>query len=89
MTARASALLLGTLDDLVVDVRDVAHIGHVHPPAAQVTHHDVEDHHDAGMPQVAVVIDGHAAHIHAHLAGLDGLEDLLLAGQAVVDSKHS
>ncbi|HBH35045.1 MAG TPA: hypothetical protein DDW45_01135, partial [Gammaproteobacteria bacterium] len=33
-------------------------------------------------------IDRHAAHIHAHLAGIDGFELFFFAREVVVDAKH-
>ncbi len=73
------------LDDLVVDVGDVAHVGDIvaggHKPAV----HHVERHHHAGVADVAVVIDGHAADVHAELARFHGNESLLVTRQRVVN----
>ena len=41
------------------------------------------------LPDVEVVVDGHAAAVHAHVAGLDGLEFLFLARQGIVDADHA
>jgi len=74
--------------DLVVDVSDIADIGDIEAGPFQVAVHDVEHHQHARMAQVAEVVDGHTAHVHAHLAGLDGRERLLAACQGIVDLEH-
>ena len=81
----ALAVLVGPAQDLVVDIGDVAHIGDIKAAMAQVASDDVEGHHHPGMAQVAVVVDGHAAHVHAHPARLEGREGFLAASQRVVD----
>ena len=74
-------------DDLVLDVGDVAHVGH--PPAArtQPAIHHVERHHHARVAHVAEVVDRHAADIHPHMTGLDGAERLEAPRQGIVDVK--
>ncbi len=79
------AVLDRALDDLVVDVGDVAHVGHVIPRRAQPALHHVEHHHHPRMPDVTVVVHRHPAHVHAHAAGLDGDERLFLTRERVVD----
>ena len=59
----------GALDDLVVNIRDIAHIGHTVAAGAQPALHHVERHHGTGVAQMAEVVHGHAAHIHAHMTG--------------------
>ena len=85
--ADGDAALQRTLDDLVFDVGDVAHIGHLVAQLQQPTVDHVEGHHHARMAHVAQVVDGHAADIHAHLARHDGLEDFGATGQRVVDAQ--
>ncbi len=60
-----------TADDLVVDVGDVAHILDFVAAGAQPALHHVKRHHHAGMADVAQVVDGHAADVHAHMARFD------------------
>ena len=79
------AVLDGALDDLVVNVGDVADVGHVVTGGLQPAVNHVENHHHAGVAKVAVVIDGHAADVHANLVRFDGGEYLFFAFQRVVD----
>ena len=74
--------------DLVVDIGDVAHVVHIITTVAQVPGNHIEGHQHPGMAQVAVVVNRHAAHIHAHLARLDGFELFLLLRQRVVDAHY-
>jgi len=76
------------LDDLVVDVRDVANIRDIEVRGAQPTDHGIEHDHDARVSEVTVVVDGHAADVHVDLARLDGYEILLRTGERVVDLEH-
>ena len=83
-----AALLVGALDDLVIDIGEV--LGKRDLVAARnepATNH-VEADERAGVADVNVVVDRGAAHVHADLAGLDGLELFLFMGSAVVDT-HS
>ena len=85
----AFPVLDGAADDLVVDVGDVAHVGDIEAGGAQPALHHVEHQHEARMAEVAVVIDGDAAHVHAHPARLDRDEILLAAGEGVVYLQHA
>ena len=77
-----------TLDDLVVDVGDVADISQRIAARTQPARHHIEDQHHAGMTDVAVVINRDAADIHAHTARIDRLESFLAAGKRVMDAEH-
>jgi hypothetical protein len=55
---------------------------------AQPALHDVEGHHHPRVPEVAVVVDGDAADIHAHFARAQRHEVLLVPDKAVVDAKQ-
>ncbi len=55
-------------DDLVVNIGDIAHIGHLETTGFEPSLHDVKRNHGARMPQVAEVVHGHAADVHAHMA---------------------
>ena len=83
-----TALLVGALDDLVIDIGEV--LGECDLVAARdepATNYVKADER-AGVADVDVVVDRGAAHVHADLAGLDGLELFLFMGSAVVDT-HS
>ena len=67
-----SAALLGALDDLVVDVGEVADERHLVAEEAQVAVDDVEDDQRARVADVRAVVDGDAADVHADLAGCSG-----------------
>ena len=78
------AIFMGTGDDFVVDVGDVAHIFERVTARAQVAGDGVKDDHHPRVADVAVVIDGHAADVHADFAGRNRGEGFFLPGQAVV-----
>ena len=82
------AIFLGSPDDLVVDVSDVAHIGQFVATLAQPARNDIECHHDACMTNMTEVINGHAADVHAHLICDQRLERLLGFGQRVVNRQR-
>ena len=83
-----AALLIGALDDLVIDIGEVLgkrdFVATRDEPAAD----HIEADERAGVADVDVVVDRGAAHVHADLAGLDRLELFLFMGSAVVDT-HS
>ena len=78
-------VLYRPFDDLVIDIRNVAHVGHIQPARAQPTTHHVKHHHHAGMPQMAVVIHRHPAHVHIDLARRDGDKILFTACQRIIN----
>ena len=78
---------LGAGVDLVIDVGDVAHIGHARIEHAQQPGQHVEHHHGAGVADMGAVIDRRPADIHAHMAGIERGETLALPRQAVVQAQ--
>ncbi len=82
------AVFIGTPNDLVVDIGDVAHVSDLVAALTQPAGDHVEGHHHSCMADVAEVIDGHTAHIHAHLVAFQRLEGFLGLAQGVVDGKH-
>ncbi len=80
-------VLRRTANDLVVDVGDVAHVGDAQPARAQPARDQIEGDKRARVAEMAIVVNGHAAHIHADHAGLDRSERLGRAGQCVVDEQ--
>jgi hypothetical protein len=85
--ADGDATLDRALDDLVVDVRHVAHIGDGIAAGAQPAVDDVERHVHAQVPHVAQVVDRDAAHVHAHLARHERLKVFEGAAEGVVDAQ--
>ena len=75
----------GAIDDLVVDVGDVAHVGQVITAEAQPARHQVERNHAAAVAEMAVVVNGHPADVHAHLVAIQRLEDFFALAERVVD----
>ena len=73
--------------DLVLDIRDVAHIGDM-IFAIKMTQQPEEDiEHDDRTPiaDMRMVVDGRTADIHPHILRIDRREELLVARQCVVD----
>ncbi len=81
-------VLLRAADDLVVDVGDVAHVVQLVAGMAQPAGDHVERHHHPRVADVAEVVDGHPADVHAHLVAQQRLERFLGLAQGVVDRKH-
>ena len=65
------------IDNLVVNIGDVADIKNLITAGAQPSDDHIKDNHDPGVTNVAEVIYRHAADIHLHLAGHNGLKCLL------------
>ncbi len=82
------AVFLRAVDDLVVDVGDVAHEVHVVTGSDQVATHEIEHDQHACVTEMAIVINGDAADVHADLAGHPRLEYFLATGQRIVDLQH-
>src|SRR5690606_16057898 len=82
------AVLISPIKDLVIDVGDVAHIGHLIAAMTQISGDDVKRHHDTGMANMAVVIHGHAAHIHGYMPLFKGLEGLFALRESVINIQH-
>ena len=78
--------LLGAVDDLVVDVRDVVHEPHPQAPGEHPASHGVEHDGSHEVPDVTVVVDRRPADVHVDQAVLQGLQGPFLTGQAVVDA---
>ncbi len=86
--ADCDASLVRTIDDLVVDIGDIAHIGDIEAGSAQPAVDHIEHHHHARMAQMTIIVDGHAAYIHTDLAGHNRNEYLLFTSEGVVDFEH-
>src|SRR5215475_2807994 len=81
------ALLIGPSDDAVVHVGVVLDEGDLVVAEAQVAPHHVENDGAPRMPDVAEIVHGHSAHVHARLAGHQGHELLLAPGERVEDAQ--
>jgi hypothetical protein len=77
--------LVGAADDLVVDVREVAHEGDAIAREPQIARDDVEHHQHPGVADVGEVVDRHPARVHLDLARGQGDELFLHARHRVVD----
>ena len=73
---------VGPLDDLVVDVGDVRDVADLEAAPLEVAAQHVEHEREPAVAEVRRPVDGGAAHVHRHLAGLAGLErdDLVPGG---------
>ena len=85
--ADGDAALQRTFDDLVVNVGDVAHIGHAHAAGLEPALHYIKRHHHAGVANVAQVINGHAADVHADVARFERRKVFQCTRQRVVDAQ--
>ena len=84
------ARLFGPGVDLVVHVGDVADVGDSfwrRVETSQQPRQHVEHHHRPGIANMGVVVDRRAAHVHADMGLIQGLEVLLGAGQGVVKAE--
>ena len=77
-------LLLGCLNDFIVDIRDIACITDTGIPRLQQSIKAVKDHNGPGIAYVGIVVDRGAADVHRNALCVLRREDLLLARQRVV-----
>ena len=84
------AALGGARVDLVVDVGDVADIGHMLRAIemAQQAEQNVEDDERPRIADMGAVIDRRAADIHAHIGRIERHKGVFAAGQRIVEPKH-
>ena len=68
-------------------IGDVAHVAHLVAQVLEVAEEHVEGDGRPGVAQVRVAVHRGAAHVHAHVGRVDGLEELLAAGEGVVDKQ--
>ena len=80
-------LLLGLVDDFVVDVGDIDHQGDLIANIGEIALDRIEDDRADHVAEVAWFIDGRSADVYTDLVGLDGLERLLLASEGIVSTQ--
>ena len=80
----------GRCVDLVVDIRDVAHIRDmlVTEVVAQQAEENIEDHQRPGVAKMNEVVDGWPAHVESGRSRLDGNQSLLAPGESIVERKR-
>ena len=83
-----AAFLVCLGDDLIVDIGDVLHEGHLIAAIHEVAANGVEGDKGAGVADVDAVVDRWSADVHAHLALFNGLELFLLVSLGVVKLNH-
>src|SRR5437867_928771 len=79
------SLLLRALDSLVIDVRKVFNKRLLEIQMLQISTDDSKDDCTARMSQMTLIVDGDAADIHPHPAGLERRKKLLAAGHTTED----
>jgi hypothetical protein len=79
--------LLRRVDELVLDVGDVDDPRDLEPLEREVPLDRVEDDRADHVPDVGRLVDGRAAQVDADASGADGLEQLFLLGEGVVDAQ--
>ena len=77
---RIDASLVGTVDDLVVDIGEIGDVGDVVSEVLEVAPHDIEGDDAPGVAHVDVVVYGDTADVHLDLPLLDRDEFLFLVG---------
>ena len=82
------AFLVGRIDDLVVDIREVLDVVDLVALLGEVAADDVPGHEGACIADVRVVVRRDAAAVDADLTLLERLELLLTASHRIVDFKH-
>ena len=82
---RCDAFLLGSVDDLVVNVGEVLYELDLVAPELEIPPERIENDKRSGISYVEEVIYGRAADIHPDLARLDRYEFFFSVGKSVVD----
>ena len=83
--APVALFFLGTVDNFVVHIGEVAYKQHLEPQVAQMAGQHVKDQGGAGVADVAVVVGRDAADVHLHLAGAHRHKRFFFSTQRVVD----
>ena len=88
----ADPTLIGTRDDLVFHIGDIAHIGHVIRAIGMLQQpvKHIEHNHRPRIAQMCTVIDSGPTDIETHIVRLNRLELLFLSGLGIIerDGRH-
>jgi|AJXC01.1.fsa_nt_gi hypothetical protein len=72
------AFIIGAVDDLVINVREVSDKINFVTKILEITKHCVEDDGSTGVTDMAIVVNGDTAYVHANLFFLKGNNGSLL-----------
>ena len=82
-------VLIGAIDNLVINISNITHVGHFVTFGAQVTHYDIKGNISARMTNVTVIVNRDPTYIQLHLTWGDGLKDFLTAAQGIKNGQHA
>ena len=66
-------------------ISDVAHVANLVSQMLQIAEEHVESNGRTGMTQVRIAVDSRSANIHTHVRGVQRLEELLAAGERIIN----
>ena len=78
-------ILIGPIDNLVINIGNITHIVHIVSTRTEITNHHIKEDHDPSMTNMTEVINSHPADIHVDLSIMDWFEGLLGATLSIVD----
>src|SRR5690606_1167507 len=83
-----NAALIGAIDDLVINVGNVAHVSNIKTGGPQPAVDHIEHHHHTRVAEMTIIVNRHATNIHADFAGNDRDKCLLFTGDGIIDFEH-
>ncbi len=78
-------VFIGTFDDLVINIGDIAHVVDLVAAVTQVARHGIKGHEGSAVTNVTEVVNGNATHVHANFTGMNRFELLFLTTQGVIN----
>ncbi|MPN17647.1 hypothetical protein SDC9_165002 [bioreactor metagenome] len=60
-------LFLAAVDDLIVYIGKILHVGYLIAPVLKITAHGIKYHNGPGVAQVNIIIGGRPANVHGNL----------------------
>ena len=69
----------------VTDIRDVPHVAHLVAEVKEIAEDHIEGQEGPDVAQVDVAVHRGAAHVHAHVGGVEGLKAFLLPAEGIAD----